>query len=87
LLVPAAAGAVVTAAFTLRALQKSFFASGHAADDPEPLSAITLPEKLGAVILMVSTLAIGLFPSVLLDPILRSFQSPLMHQLIREVAK
>lgn len=88
LLIPVGVGVVVTVAFTLRALQRTFFPSGNQpAGDHHPLDPITLPEKLGAFLLMASTLFAGLCPSVLLDPILRSFQSPLMHQLIREVAK
>lgn len=88
LLIPVGVGVVVTVAFTLRALQRTFFPSGdQGAGDHHPFDPITLPEKLGAFILMASTLFAGLCPSVLLDPILRSFQSPLMHQLIREVAK
>jgi NADH-quinone oxidoreductase subunit M len=82
LLIPSGIGVVITVAFTLRALQRTFFPSGEA-PPAHPLDPITLPERLGAVILMAATLAVGLFPSVLLDPILRSFQSPLMHQLLK----
>jgi NADH-quinone oxidoreductase subunit M len=52
-----------------------------------PMEPITFPEKAGAVLLMASTLFVGIFPSVLLDPILRSFHSPLMKHLIEEVVK
>ncbi|TSA35627.1 MAG: NADH-quinone oxidoreductase subunit M [Verrucomicrobiaceae bacterium] len=83
LLVPTGIGVVITVAFTLRALQRTFFPAGESSAPAHPLDPITLPEKLGAVILMAATLAVGLFPSVLLDPILRSFQSPLMHQLLK----
>jgi len=87
-------GVVVTVAFTLRAWQRSFFPS-HNADAPttatthEPFDPITLPERLGALILMAATIGVGLFPKILLDPILRSFESPqsLMHHLIQGVAK
>jgi len=87
-------GVVITVAFTLRALQRTFFPAHTSV--PEPHSAephafdpITLPERLGAIILMAATLGVGLFPKILLDPILRSFESPqsLMHHLIREVTK
>lgn len=87
LLVPAVIGAIITAAFTLRALQKSFFPTIAAHETPAVLPAITFPEKLGAFILMAATLGVGLFPAVLLQPIMRSFQSPLMHQLFREGAR
>jgi NADH-quinone oxidoreductase subunit M len=82
LLVPVGIGVVVTVAFTLRALQRTFFASGAPVSAPA-LDPITFPEKLGAFILMAATLAVGLFPSVVLDPILRSFGSPLMHGIFR----
>jgi NADH-quinone oxidoreductase subunit M len=61
-------GMVLVAAFTLRALKKSFFGDGlgSAADTLVP---ITLAEKLGAGLLIVATLAIGLCPSLLLDRI------------------
>jgi len=82
LLIPAGLGVVVTVAFTLIALQRTFFPAGEA-PAPPPLPPITPPEKLGALLLMAATLAVGLFPSVLLDPILRSFESPLMRTLIQ----
>src|ERR1700716_3612683 len=63
------AGMVLVAAFTLRALKRAFFdvdlATANApAPDMEP---ITIPEKLGAGLLMFATLAIGLYPRFLLD--------------------
>jgi len=83
LLIPAGLGVVVTVAFTLIALQGTFYPAGEVPASPPPQPPITLPEKLGALLLMASTLVIGVFPSVLLDPILRSFESPLMHGLIQ----
>ncbi len=87
LLVPAAIGAVITAAFTLRALQKSFFAPNTPERTPEAFAPITFAERLGTAILIGTTLAVGLFPTILLRPILHSFQSPLMLQLFREVSQ
>ena len=94
LLVFPAIGAGFAVAYTLRALQRSFFPS-HAATAPapaethEPLPPITLPERLGAVILMATTLGVGLFPKVLIGPILHSFESPnsMMHHLIQGVTR
>src|SRR3981081_4106457 len=62
-------GMVLVAAFTLRALRKSFFGDSQSTNSSsyEP---ITLAEKLGAGLLMFATLAIGLYPSLLLDRIL-----------------
>lgn len=92
-LIFAALGVVITVAFTLRALQRTFFpAHGAAAaqhgEEPHEFDPITLPERLGAIILMVATLGVGLFPKILLAPIMHSFESKLslMHRLI-EVTK
>ncbi len=83
LLIPVGIGVVVTVAFTLCALQRTFFASDESSAPAPTLDPITFPEKLGAVILIASTVFVGLFPSILLDPILRSFGSPLMHGIFR----
>ena len=77
-------GMVLVAAFTLRALRKTFFSEPYRAvrmqegrvplhtDWNEPTAAlppITLPEKLGATLLIFATLAVGLYPKMLLDRI------------------
>ena len=93
LLIFTALGVVITVAFTLRALQRSFFPAlngGTAEPAPEhhEFDPISLPERLGAVLLIAATLGAGLFPKVLIDPILRSFENPsFMHQLIQGVTK
>src|SRR6266849_3988438 len=64
-------GMVLVAAFTLRALKRSFFdvdLANTAAAPPE-MEPITIPEKLGAGLLMFATLAVGLYPKLLLDRI------------------
>src|SRR5216110_2499665 len=74
------AGMVLVAAFTLRALKRSFFdvdgesaaPSAQIASSAERsihLEPITIPEKLGASLLMFATLAVGLYPKFLLDRI------------------
>ena len=76
LAVLAGAGILVGVAYTLRVMQKSFFSdTGDAAGVPEahPLPPITVPEKIGAVILIGTTLVIGLCPSLLLKLIVPSF--------------
>ena len=83
LLVPAGLGAVVTVAFTLRALQKTFYPASQTSAHEHPLEKITFPEILGALVLMGTTLYVGLFPSVILVPIVRSFGGPLMQHLFR----
>jgi NADH-quinone oxidoreductase subunit M len=63
------AGMVLVAVFTLRALKQSFF--GENADaKPIECAPISLPEKIGAGLLMFATLAVGLYPKLLLDCIL-----------------
>ena len=69
-------GMVLVAAFTLRALIKSFFGevgaqAGRAQLDTDwkEEQPITLAEKCGACLLMFATLAVGLFPKLLLDRI------------------
>lgn len=71
------AGMVLVAAFTLRALKKSFF--GEAATnvrlpgrvaldrDSNELERITLAEKVGAALLIFTTIAVGVYPKFLLD--------------------
>jgi NADH-quinone oxidoreductase subunit M len=72
------AGMVLVAAFTLRALKRSFFDSAVEGSENvksvstlnrEALEPITLSEKLGAGLLMFATLAIGIYPRLLLDRI------------------
>ena len=84
-LIPAGIGVVITVAFTLRALQRTFYPSSK--PSAHTFDPITLPEKLGALMLMAATLFADLFPSMLLEPILRSFHSPLMHGLIEGAGK
>ena len=83
LLLPAGIGVVVTVAFTLRALQRTFYPSGESSAPAHAFDPITLPEQLGAFLLIATTLYAGLLPSALIDLIRLSFQSPLMHGLLR----
>jgi NADH-quinone oxidoreductase subunit M len=71
-------GMVLVAAFTLRALVQSFFGNTtSSATEPAEhvLAEITLPEKLGAGLLMFTTLAIGLYPKLLLDRIMPAVET------------
>jgi len=74
------AGMVLVAAFTLRALKRAFFDDAKevsaaptemtsSAERSIHLDPITVPEKLGAGLLMFATLAVGLYPKMLLDRI------------------
>jgi NADH-quinone oxidoreductase subunit M len=81
-------GMVLVAAFTLRALKKSFFGDdrvhtqqGRVAVDPdwvEPLAVterITFVEKLGTCLLILATLGVGLYPKLLLDRIMPAVEA------------
>jgi NADH-quinone oxidoreductase subunit M len=89
----AAAGILVAAAFTLRAIHVSFFGStsattatahaghhdsAHAAYEP-----ITWPERAGAALLLAATVYIGLQPDTLLDWIGPALQSPVLQAVIK----
>ncbi len=67
-------GMVLTAAFTLRALKQSFFGESVATTPPE-LPPISFAEKCGAGLLMFATLAVGLYPKLLLDSILPAVEA------------
>ncbi len=89
LAIVAGLGILLGVAYTLRALQRAFFGEGEAAAAttvPEghghsELEPISVPERIGAVILMGTALLIGLYPRLLLDLIVPSFSSPLFEWL------
>jgi NADH-quinone oxidoreductase subunit M len=74
----AGVGIVVGVAYILRAVQKAFYSdatpgkSGH----DHPLEPISVPERVGAVMLIAASLVIGLFPGLLLDWIQPCLNSP-----------
>src|SRR6266542_3679916 len=81
------AGMVLVAAFTLRALKQSFFGEagssvvrmqeGRVALDPDwnEQENITAAEKIGAGLLMFATLAVGIYPKLLLDRIMPAVET------------
>jgi NADH-quinone oxidoreductase subunit M len=79
-------GILVGVAYTLRAIQLAFFGqrvesqTKPAAHEHE-LEPISVPERLGAALLMGAALLIGLCPRLLLDVIVPSFDSPLFDWL------
>lgn len=79
----AGAGLLIGVAYTLRVLQMVFFGdrNSEAAISPPPVDPISMPEKIGSVVLMIATLLIGLYPRLLLDLIVPSFQTPLFDGL------
>jgi len=87
LLVPAGIGVVLTAAFTMRALQTVLGPAGtEAPRDPAlPLDPISGPEILGAGLLLGVSIWIGLFPGEFMDLIGRSLDQPMMHGILHPV--
>ena len=73
----AGAGILIGVGYTLRALQKSFFPPGRSSPGPaDGADPISVPERAGTALLLLSTLAVGLYPRWLLDPILAALHSP-----------
>ena len=87
LAIVAACGILVGVAYTLRALQKAFFGEAEpgalGTDRPQPikLDPISTPERIGAALLIGTSLLIGLYPRLLLDLIVPSLNSPLFEWL------
>ena len=79
----AGAGIILVAAFTLRALKLSFFGEKGAERDlangtklnREEFNPITISEKIGACMLMLTTLAVGVYPKLLLDRIMPAVET------------
>ncbi len=85
----AGVGIVIGVVYTLKTTAQVFFsdkpASAEAHDHDHPLDPISVPERLGAALLIFCTVVIGLHPRLLLDLIVPSFKSPLFDGL-RKVA-
>ena len=82
----AGVGLIAGVAYTLRAIQRVFFSgeSEKAGSAPaHELEPVSLPEKLGTVLLVAATLVVGLYPRLLLDWILPALQTPLFAELRR----
>src|SRR5262249_44588498 len=76
-------GILVGVAYTLRALLKAFFPEQEPStaalvpkdDGHASIQSISVPERVGAVVLLATSLFIGLYPKLLLDLIAGSFAS------------
>jgi NADH-quinone oxidoreductase subunit M len=73
-------GILIGIAFSWRALQATFF-GGTEETTEHALPPITIPERLGACLLLASTIVLGLYPRLLMDLILPSLSGPLFEQL------
>ncbi len=76
-------GILLGVIYVWRAMQKAFFADSRTAIAPpdHPLPPITFPEKLGALILIATSVFIGIYPQVLLHLIIPALNSPLFDGL------
>jgi NADH-quinone oxidoreductase subunit M len=83
----AGVGILIGVAYTLRVVGKAFFSDAHETDpSPEhgdPMEAITIPERIGAALLIAIMLLIGLYPRLLLDLIVPALSSPLMSNVLK----
>ncbi|HVS52160.1 MAG TPA: NADH-quinone oxidoreductase subunit M [Opitutaceae bacterium] len=86
----AAVGVLIAAAFTLRAIQVSFFGTTDKSGPTPPVashaahfSPITWAERAGAMLLVAATVYVGLKPDVLLSWISPALESPLMQTVMK----
>jgi NADH-quinone oxidoreductase subunit M len=70
-------GIVLGVVYVWRAMQKAFFAEPGDADMRDPLPPISIPERLGTAILVCASVAIGLYPQMLMKVIAPALNSPL----------
>jgi NADH-quinone oxidoreductase subunit M len=62
-------------------MQKAFFGAGEAQHHGHPLEPITWPEKIGAVLLIGTSLVVGLWPQVILGRVITALSSPMFDGL------
>ncbi len=73
-------GIVVGVAYTWRAMQKAFFGTGEG-DHEHPLPPISVPERIGAGMLIGVSVIVGLYPQLILNRVITALQSPLFDGL------
>jgi NADH-quinone oxidoreductase subunit M len=78
-------GILIGVVYIWRALQQAFFAkpllTGPAHPPPHDRTPISLPEKLGAGILILASIAVGIYPQFLINVIAPALNSPLFNGL------
>ena len=77
----AAVGVLIGVGFTLRALIKAFY-SPLPIGQTTAYEPITIPEKTGAILLLASTIVIGLFPKLLFDLIYPAMQQEMFRRIV-----
>lgn len=73
-------GILIGVIYVWRAMQKAFF-TDTAAHQHEAFPPITLPERLGAILLIASSVTIGLYPQLLLHIITPALNAPMFEAL------
>jgi NADH-quinone oxidoreductase subunit M len=81
--VAAGLGIVIGIAYMWRAMQNTFFGNSHSPQETEAMAKISIPEKLGAILLIGTSLIIGLWPQLLLNQIGPALNSPMFDGLRR----
>ena len=79
----AAIGVLIAAAFTLRVIQLAFFGQTKTTGTEPNYAPLSWPEKTGSLLLLATTILIGLRPDLLLNWIEPALESPLMSALIQ----
>jgi NADH-quinone oxidoreductase subunit M len=76
-------GILLGIVYIWRAMQKAFFSDSPGEPKPpvHPLPPITIPEKLGAIILIAASVLVGVYPQFLLNIIIPALNSPLFSGL------
>lgn len=83
LVVAVAAGIIITGAFSLRALQRGFFPTRRPDASPAPaLEPLTVPEISAIALLLIASLAIGLYPQPWVELIDDGLRSPLFQSIL-----
>jgi NADH-quinone oxidoreductase subunit M len=77
-------GILIGVIYVWRAMQKAFFSDSRSETPPDrSCPRITIPEKLAAALLITSSIAVGLYPQMVLNIIQPALNSPLfagLHQ-------
>ncbi len=78
-------GIVLGVAYVWRAMQAAFFADADTAIQPAAMPTITAPERVGAAILIGTSLLVGVYPQMLLRLIEPALHAPAFEALRRGV--
>ncbi|MEO6806460.1 MAG: NADH-quinone oxidoreductase subunit M [Edaphobacter sp.] len=74
-------GIMIGVAYTWRAMQKAFIGKAESGSQHPSLPPISIPERIGAIILIGASLTIGLYPQLILSRIIPALNSPLFDGL------